>query len=82
MTASKKVNRQERLGSCLRQEGVDVVNVSEVDDPGLTGLGHGYYASRPLLTDVRQVMFGISAKQRLFIRKAPEGSRSDYILRK
>ncbi len=82
MTASKKVNHQERLGSCLRQDGVDVVNVSEVDDPGFTGLGHGYYASRPLLTDVRQVLFGIGAKQRLFIRKAPDGARSDYVLRK
>lgn len=82
MTASKRVNRQERLGACLRQEGVDVVNVSEVDDPGFTGLGHGYYASRPLLTEFRQVLFGIGAKQRLFIRKASEGARSDYILRK
>lgn len=82
MMASKKVNHQERLGSCIRQEGVDVVNVSEVDDPGLTGLGHGYYASRPVLTDVRQVLFGVGAKQRLFIRRAPDGARSDYILRK
>jgi esterase/lipase superfamily enzyme len=82
MTASQKVHHQERLGACTRQEGVDVVNVSEVDDPGFTGLGHGYYASRPVLTDVRQVLFGIGAKQRLFIRKAPEGARSDYVLRK
>ena len=82
MTASKKVNHQERLGSCFRQEGVDVVNVSEVDDPGLTGLGHGYYASRSVLTDVRQVLFGIGAKQRVFIRKAQEGARSDYVLRR
>lgn len=82
MTASRKVNRQERLGACARQEGVDVINVSEVDDPGFTGLGHGYYASRPLLTDVKQVLFGVSAKQRLFIRKAAEGAPFDYVLRK
>jgi hypothetical protein len=73
---------QERLGACALQEGVDVVNVSEVDDPGLTGLGHGYCASRSVLTGVRQVLFGFGAKQRLFIRKAPEGARSDYVLRK
>jgi len=82
LLASKAFNGKKRLGACIRHEGVDVVNVSEVDDPGLTGLGHGYYSSRPLLTDLAQVFLGLSAEQRLFIRKSAGGASENYFLRK
>ncbi len=82
LLASKAFNGKKRLGACIRHEGVDVVNVSEVDDPGLTGLGHGYYSSRPLLTDLAQVFLGLSPEQRLFIRKSTGAGAENYFLRR
>jgi esterase/lipase superfamily enzyme len=82
LIASKALNGNKRLGSCTLLDGVDVINVSEVDDPGLSGLGHGYYSSRPILTDLAQLLLGVDAGQRLFIRKAqPQGSEH-YFLRR
>jgi esterase/lipase superfamily enzyme len=82
LLASKAFNGKKRLGACIRHEGVDVVNVSEVDDSGLTGLGHGYYSSRPLLTDLAQVFLGLSADQRLFTRKSAGGASENFFLRR
>lgn len=82
LLASQAINRNRRLGSCRAQSGVDVINVSELDDPGILGLGHGYYSSRPVLTDVYQTLLGMDAERRLFIKKAPPGAPSSYILRK
>ena len=82
LLASKALNGNKRLGSCGLTRGVDVINVSEVDDPGLTGLGHSYYCSRPLLTDIVQVILGIPAERRLFIRSAIPSGTENFILRK
>jgi len=82
MLASKAFNGRKRLGACSRHEGVDVINVSEVDEPGLTGLGHGYYASRPVLTDMAQALLGIDAERRLFIRKPANPANEHYYLRR
>jgi len=55
-----------------------------VDSPvmGVGGLGHGYYSSRPLMTDVMQLILGIDVDKRLFIRKGVNGSSEDYVLRR
>ena len=82
LLASKALNGTKRLGSCGLTRGVDVINVSEVDDPGLTGLGHSYYCSRPLLTDILQVILGVPAERRLFIRSAIPSGTENFVLRK
>jgi esterase/lipase superfamily enzyme len=82
LLASKAMNGGKRLGSCALLQGVDVINVSEVDDPGLIGLGHGYYSSRPVLTDIYQIILGVPAERRLFIRVATPPVSENYILRK
>jgi len=82
LRASKAINGNRRLGVCSLQEGVDVVNVNEIDDPGITALGHGYYSSRPVLTDLYQILIGIPAEKRLFIKKADSGAQENFILRK
>ena len=82
LLASQAINRNRRLGSCRTQPGVDVINVSDLDDPGILGLGHGYYSSRPVLTDVYQTLLGMDAERRLFIKNAPSDAPSTYILRK
>ena len=82
MVASETYNGGERLGACEKVDGVDVINVSEVDSPSFgMGLGHGYYSSRAVLTDVAQLMMGIEAENRLFIRKSEPNSTEDYYLR-
>ncbi len=81
MLASKTFNKNERLGACANFEGVDVINVSAVDDPTL-GLGHGYYSSRPILSDISQALFGIEANRRLFVIKSESGGAEKYFLRK
>ncbi|MCC5816460.1 MAG: alpha/beta hydrolase [Leptospira sp.] len=84
LLASQKVNGGRRAGMCSRYSGIDVINVNEVDDPvmGIGGLGHGYYSSRPILTDIYQVLLGVSVEKRLFIRKSGSGNSEAYILRK
>jgi len=83
IAASESWNKGRRMGGCERVEGVDVVNVSEIDAPamGVGGLGHGYYASRPILGDLSQVLLRIEGEKRLFIRKGEPNSTEDFILR-
>jgi esterase/lipase superfamily enzyme len=84
LVASQKVNGNARVGMCARFEGMDVINVNEVDDPvlGVGGLGHGYYSSRPILTDIYQVLLGIKVEKRLFIRRSGLGNSEQFVLRK
>ena len=81
MFASKTLNKGDRLGACAFFEDIDVINVSSIDDPTL-GLGHGYYSSRPILSDVFQTLLGIDADKRLFIVKSEPNSTEKYFLRK
>jgi esterase/lipase superfamily enzyme len=84
LIASQRVNGAARVGMCSRYPGIDVINVNEVDDPvlGIGGLGHGYYSSRAILTDIYQVILGISVEKRLFIRKSGQYNSEDFVLRK
>ncbi|GIX42228.1 MAG: alpha/beta hydrolase [Leptospiraceae bacterium] len=82
LKASETVNGTRRIGQCYKVNGIDVINVQRVDSPilGIGGLGHGYYSSRAILTDLYQLMLGLEAKNRLFIIKSNQ-STEDYILR-
>lgn len=82
LKASETVNKNRRIGQCYKVDGLDVINVKRVDSPilGVGGLGHGYYSSRAILTDLYQLFLGIEVKKRLFITKS-EQSTEDYILR-
>jgi esterase/lipase superfamily enzyme len=80
MIASKTVNDSERLGACTYSEDVDSINVSLIDDDAFA-LGHGYYSSRAILSDVFQLLLGIDADRRLFIRKSEPNSTEKYFLR-
>lgn len=82
MLASETLNGGTRLGACKAIDGVDVINVSEIDNPtfGL-GLGHGYYSSRAVLTDVAQLIMGLEAENRLFIRQSEPNSTENFYLR-
>lgn len=84
LAVSQRVNGNYRLGMCKRVPGTDVINVNEVDDPvlGVGGLGHGYYSSRAILTDLFQLFLGVHVEKRLFIRKSDPGHGEDYVLRK
>ena len=83
IAASEHYNKGRRMGACEAIDGVDVINAGEIDAPamGIAGLGHGYYASRPILTDVFQILLGIDAERRLFIRKSEPNSLENYFLR-
>lgn len=72
-----------RMGACELVDGVDVINVGEIDAPalGVGGLGHGYYASRPILTDIFQALLGVDADKRLFTRRSEVNSTENYYLR-
>ncbi|MDF3821085.1 alpha/beta hydrolase [Leptospira sp. 96542] len=84
LVVSQKVNGGNRAGMCFKFSGVDVINVNEVDAPmmGIGGLGHGYYSSRPILTDIYQVLLGVSVERRLFIRKSGAYNGENWVLRK
>jgi esterase/lipase superfamily enzyme len=79
MAASEMINKTKRLGACALVEGIDSINVSLLQDKG--ALGHGYYSTRPILTDVFQVLIGLDAHKRLFIRKSEPNSTERYYLR-
>lgn len=81
--ASSKVNQNQRLGNCAKVKGVDMINVNPIDAPlfQVAGLGHGYYSSRPIITDLYQLILGVDVSKRLYIRKSLGGSE-DYILRR
>jgi esterase/lipase superfamily enzyme len=83
LLASQKVNQSYRLGLCLRIDGVDMINVNEVDAPalGIGGLGHGYYSGRAILVDLYQTLDGVEAEKRLFIRRSST-RMEHYVLRK
>ena len=83
IAASESYNKNRRMGGCERVPGVDMINVGDIDAPalGIGGLGHGYYAPRPILTDIFPTLLGIPAQQRLFIRKSEPNSTEDYYLR-
>lgn len=71
-----------RLGGCESFPGMDVINVADIDTSALGDrLGHGYYSSRAILTDVYQVLLGLEADKRLFIRKSEPGRVENYFLR-
>ncbi|MEA9358156.1 alpha/beta hydrolase [Bacteriovorax sp. PP10] len=80
MFASETINSSKRLGGCTYMEGVDSINVSLLDNSTF-GLNHGYYASRQILTDVFQVLLGIEADRRLFMKKSEPNSTEKYYLR-
>ncbi len=84
LVASSKINQTKRLGSCEKYQGIDMINVNPVDAPvmGLGGLGHGYYSSRPILTDLYQVILGLDARNRLFLRKSSPNNGEDYVMRR
>jgi esterase/lipase superfamily enzyme len=52
LQASEKYNRSSRLGNCEKFDGVDVINVGEINKPGMLELGHGLYSSRAVLMEV------------------------------
>jgi len=83
LVASQKVNGGPRAGMCFKFDGIDVINVNEVDNPvlGVGGLGHGYYSSRPILADIYQVILGVSVEKRLFIRRSGEYNGENWVLR-
>jgi esterase/lipase superfamily enzyme len=83
IAASEVFNKGRRLGGCELVNGVDVINVGEIDAPalGVGGLGHGYYAGRPILTDIFETLLGIDAGRRLFVRKSEINSTGNYYLR-
>ena len=80
MLASKTVNNGDRLGACTYSENVDSINVSLIDDDTFA-LGHGYYSSRAILNDIFQLLLGIDAERRLFIRRSEPNSTEKYFLR-
>ncbi len=84
LVASSRVNSNKRVGSCEKINGIDMINVNPVDAPflGIGGLGHGYYSSRPVLTDLFQVILGIEASKRLFIRQSSQDNAENYVLRR
>jgi hypothetical protein len=45
------------------------------------GLGHGYYSSRDILSDMYLTLLGLDVKQRLFISKSPKIKSEKYLLR-
>lgn len=82
MLASETLNGGTRLGACKAIDGIDVINVSEIDNPTFgMGLGHGYYSSRAVLTDVAQLIMGLEAENRLFIRQSEPNSTENFYLR-
>ena len=80
MGPSELISKMPRMGACERIEGVDVINAGEID-ARLFGLGHGYYYSRPILTDVAQILMGLPPEKRLFIRRSEPNSVEKYHLR-
>lgn len=80
MFASETINSSKRLGGCTFMDGVDSINVSLIDNSTFS-LNHGYYASKPILTDVFQVLLGIEADRRLFLKKSDPNSTEKYYLR-
>ncbi|MCB1190569.1 MAG: alpha/beta hydrolase [Leptospiraceae bacterium] len=83
LLVSSKVNNNKRIGSCSKVSGVDMINVNPIDSPVLQvgGLGHGYYSSRPILTDLYQLILGVETPKRLYIQQS-YSNEENYILRR
>ena len=83
IAASEVWNKGRRVGACEQIPGVAVINVGEIDAPalGIGGLGHSYYASRPILTDIFQLLLGMPAERRLFVRRSEPDSVENFVLR-
>lgn len=83
IAASETYNKSKRIGACTMADGVDVINASEIDAPVLKfgGLGHSYYSSRPILGDIYQLILGLDAEKRLFIRRSESKSTENFFLR-
>ena len=81
LLASQQVNGNHRIGLCARVPGIEVINANEIDD-AIAGLGHGYYSGRAIITECFQILLGIEAPRRLFIRLSDQGGGEDYILRR
>jgi hypothetical protein len=79
LSASSSVNNSARLGACSKISGIDTINVSLIDE---TTIGHSYYASRDVISDIFQVLLGLEADRRLFIKKSNREENEDYFLRK
>ncbi|OCC28961.1 Alpha/beta hydrolase, PF05990 domain protein [Leptospira interrogans serovar Canicola] len=45
-----------------------MVNVNPVDS-SLISIGHGYYSSKPLLTDIYQILLGVKVEKKTFYTK-------------
>ena len=55
IAVSEVYNKNKRLGACALIDNIDSINVSQLDAPTMgMGTGHGYYSSRPILSDVFQ----------------------------
>ena len=80
MSASEIMNKNDRLGACSFNQNIDVINVSLLKNAN-NGLGHSYYSSREILTDVTQLLLGIKAEKRIFIKKSEPNSTEKYFLR-
>jgi esterase/lipase superfamily enzyme len=78
LVASNKINKSERLGSCSNIDDIDTINVSSIDS---TTIGHSYYASRDVITDVFQVLLGLDAEKRIFIKKSDKNANEKFQLR-
>jgi esterase/lipase superfamily enzyme len=81
MIASKTFNKSDRLGACSFSEGFDMINVGLIDDRTFS-LGHGYYSSREIITDIFQTLIGITPDKRLFVIKGEPNSNEKYFLRR
>lgn len=78
LVASNKINKSERLGSCSNIDDIDTINVSSIDS---TTIGHSYYASRDVIADVFQVLLGLDAEKRIFIKKSDKNANEKFQLR-
>lgn len=74
-------NNDKRVGQCIKVEDVDVINVSLIDNAS-SGLGHDYYASRPILNDIFMTLLGIDVEKRLFISKTADNRPEKYRMRR
>jgi len=83
IAASNNINGSKRLGECLiidakHDTKIDLIDVTLVNN---SFLGHGYYYSREVLTDMFQNLIGIKASRRMFIVEK-DFHENQYYLRK
>lgn len=81
--ASTSINGTKRVGECLiidakKDTKIDLVDVTRVNN---SLLGHGYYHSKEVLTDMFQNLIGIKAARRMFVVEK-DFHENQYYLRK